>query len=94
MGIRVFIVGYEMEYEKSFFCKIGSFGESLATGISREFKTPNNRMVRLYFLSCSDPVVLTLQLLACSTCVTHFDEVPLASQLRDLIASCLLIAHS
>ena len=32
--IRVFIVGYEMEYEKSFFCKTWCFGESLATGIS------------------------------------------------------------
>ena len=29
MGIRVFIVGYEMECEKSFFRKIGCTGESL-----------------------------------------------------------------
>ena len=27
MGIRVFIVGYVKECEKSFFCKTGGFGE-------------------------------------------------------------------
>ena len=83
MGIKVFIVGYEMEYKKSFFYKTGGFGESLATGISREFQTPNNRMVRLDFLSCSDPVVLTLQLLACFTRVLDSGESPLVSQSRE-----------
>ena len=37
VGIRVFIVEYVKECEKPFFCKIGGFGESLATGTSREF---------------------------------------------------------
>ena len=35
--IRVFIVGYEMECEKSLFNKTGCIVESLATGMSREF---------------------------------------------------------
>ena len=37
VSIRVFIVEYVKEFEKPFFCKIGGFGESLATGTSREF---------------------------------------------------------
>ena len=37
VGIRVFVVGYEKECEKSFFCKIGC-SESLATGTSCEFQ--------------------------------------------------------
>ena len=59
MGIRVFIVEYEMECEKSVFSKTGCTGESLATGMSCKFQSPNNRKARLYFLSCSDLVVLT-----------------------------------
>ena len=34
------------------------------------------------FFSCSDPVGLTLQLLACFTRVLHFGKSPLVSQLR------------
>ena len=79
VGIRVFIVGYEMECEKTFFNKTGCTDKSLTTGISPEFQSPNNRMARLYFLSCSDPTVLTLQLPACFTCVLHFGKSPLAS---------------
>ena len=60
VGIRVFIVGYEKECEKLFFSKTGCIGESLAIGMSREFQSPDNRMARLYFFSCSDPAVLTL----------------------------------
>ena len=56
------------ECEKSFFCKTGGFGDSLATGTSRELQLPNNRIARLYFLSYSALVVVTLQL---STCVTR-----------------------
>ena len=44
MDIRVFIVGCEMEYEKSVFSKIGYTGESLATGMSREFQSPVTRL--------------------------------------------------
>ena len=42
VGIRVFIVGYVRECEKSFFCKIGGYSDSLATRTSREFQLPNN----------------------------------------------------
>ena len=70
MGIKVFIVGYEKECEKSFFCKTGGFGEWLTTGISREFQLPTNRKARLYFLSCSDSAIMTYQLHACFTHVT------------------------
>ena len=42
----------------------------LATRMSHEFQSPNNRMVRLYFLSCSDPSVLIFQLPACFTRMT------------------------
>ena len=91
MGIRVFIVGYEKECEKSFFSKTGGIGESLATGTSRKFQSLDNKMTRLYFLSCSDPAILTLQLPACSTRVLDSDKSPLTSQLRDPIVSCLLM---
>ena len=37
VDIKVFIVGYVRECEKSFFCKIWGFGESLATRTSHEF---------------------------------------------------------
>ena len=57
------------ECEKSFFCKTGGFGDSLATGTSRELQSPNNRIARLYFLSYSALVVVTLQLPTCFTCV-------------------------
>ena len=68
-----------MEYEKSVFSKIGYTGESLATGMSREFQSPDNRKGRLYFLSCSDPTVLTFQLPTCFTRVTHYGKLRLAS---------------
>ena len=44
VGIRVFIVGYEMECEKSIFNKTGCTSESLATGMSREFQSPVIRL--------------------------------------------------
>ena len=83
-----------MECEKSFFSKTGCTGESLATRMSNKFQSLNNRMARLYFLSCSDPTVLTLQLPACFTRVTHYGESPFASQSQDPVASCLLLAHT
>ena len=79
MDIRVFIIGYEKECEKSVFNKTGYTRDSLAIGMSCEFQSLDNRKVMLYFLSYSDPVVLTLQLPACFTCVTHSVESPLAS---------------
>ena len=57
------------EYEKSFFYKTGGSSDSLTTWTSHKFQSPNNRMARLYFLFYSAPVVMTLQLPACFTCV-------------------------
>ena len=94
MGIRVFIVGYEKECEKSFFYKTECTGESLATGTSFEFQSPVNKIPRLYFLSCSDPTVITLQLPACFTSVLDSRESPLASQLQVPIAKSLFIAYT
>ena len=70
MGIRVFIVEYEMERIKSVFSKTRYIGESLAIGMSHKFQSPDNRKVKLYFLSCSDPTVLAFQLLAYFTRAT------------------------
>ena len=83
MGIKVFIVRYEMKCEKLVFSKRGCTGKSLATGMSREFQSSNNKKARLYFLSCSDPAVLALQLPACSTCMLHSGKSPLASSSRE-----------
>ena len=91
VGIRVFIMGYEMECEKSFFSKIRCTGESLVTGMSCEFQSPDNRMARLNFLSCSDPAVLTLQLPTYITRMPHSSESPLTSQSRDPVTCCHLM---
>ena len=80
MDIRVIIVGHEKECEKSFLSKTGCTSESLATGMSRKFQSPDNRMARLYFFSCNDPAVLTLQLPACFTHMLDSGESPLVSQ--------------
>ena len=48
-------------------------------------------MVKLYFLSCSDPAVLTLQLPLCFTRVLVFGLSPLASQSQGLVARSLLM---
>ena len=90
VGIRVFILRYEKECEKSFFCKTGCTGESLTT-TSREFQSLVNRMARLYFFSYSDPAILTLQLPACFTCVLDSGESPLASQSRGPVTRSLLM---
>ena len=82
MSIRVFIVGHEMKCEKLVFSKRGCIGKSLATGMSREFQSSNNKKARLYFLSCSDPAVLTLQLPACSTRVTFWQVITRESVVR------------
>ena len=49
--------------EKTFFCKIGCSGDSFVTGMSREITVKPD----CPFLSCSTPVVMTLQLPACLT---------------------------
>ena len=60
------------EREKTFFCKTGCSGDSLAKGMSREFESRNNWQARLSFLSCSAPAVVTLQLSACFTRVAFW----------------------
>ena len=94
MGIRIFIVEYEKECEKSFSCKTGGFSESLTTETSHKFQLPNSRMAKVYFLFCSDPAVLTLQLPACFTRVHNSGESPLVSQSRVPVTSMLLGAHT
>ena len=49
MGLRVFIVGYEIECEKSLFNKTGCTDESLATGMSHEFQSPVTKLVQIVF---------------------------------------------
>ena len=44
MGIRVFIVEYEMECEKTLFSKTRCTGESLVTGMSRKFHSPVSKL--------------------------------------------------
>ena len=65
---------------------IGTSRESLTIGTSCEFQSLNNRMA---ILSCSDPAVMTLQLLACSTRVTpltsHHSRVSHEIQLQDAL---------
>ena len=94
MGIRIFIAEYEKEYEKSFSYKTGGFSESLATRTSHKFQLPNNKMAKVYFLFCSDPAVLTLQLPTCFTRVHNSSESPLASQSRVPVTRMLLGAHT
>ena len=83
-----------MEYEKSVFSKTGCTGKSLATGMSCEFQSPDNRKARLYFLSYSDPAVLILRLLACSKRVTHSSESPLARFSCELPLDCIHLINS
>ena len=68
-----------MECEKSVFSKTGYTGESLAARMSHKFQSPVNKMTILYFLSCSDLAVLTLQLPTCFTRVLDSGESPLTS---------------
>ena len=56
-----------------FSAKQGELVTYFATGMSHEFQLPVIRLARLYFLSCSDPAILTLQLPACFTRVLDFD---------------------
>ena len=63
MGIRVFIVVYVRNVKCHFFC---------ITGQSGDFESRGNYLARLYFLSCNAPAVVTLQLLACFTCVAFW----------------------
>ena len=63
-----------------FSAKQGALATHFATGMSHVFQSPVTRLVRLYFLSYSDLVVLTLQLLVYFTNVLHFGKSPLMSQ--------------
>ena len=72
---------WEGMWKVIFFCKTRCFGKSLTTGTSREFQSPNNWMVRLYFLPYNDPAILTLQLIACFTHVLDFGKSPVARSL-------------
>ena len=67
------------EYEKTFFCKTGCLGDSLAIGMSREITTKPD----CHFLSYCAPTVVTLQLLACFTLVAFWR-----------VASCESLARS
>ena len=74
-----------------FSAKQGALVTHFATEMSREFQSPVTRLARLYFLSCSDPAVLTLQLPTCFTRVLHFGKSSLASQSRVPVASHFLL---
>ena len=50
-----------------FSAKHGALVSHFTSEMSCEFQSPVNKKARLYFLSCSDPAVLTLQLSTCST---------------------------
>ena len=90
------------ECENSFFYKTRGFGDSLATETSHEFQSPNNWLIRLYFLSYSAPVVMTLHLTACFTHVTllasHLSRVAscesLASSSRNKLFDCIRLIKS
>ena len=77
--------------KSQFSTKQGALATHFATGMSRKFQSPVTKLAKLYFLFCNDLVVLTLQLLACFTCVLHFGKSPLASQLRFPVASHFLL---
>ena len=67
------------EYEKTFICKTGCLGDSLAIGMSCEITAKPD----CHFLSCCAPAVVTLQLLACFTPVAFWR-----------VASCESLARS
>ena len=69
-------------WKVSFHPKRAFWRLGLATGTSREFESRDNFQAKLYFLSCSAPVVVTLQL---PTCFTHvaFGKLPIASHSRE-----------
>ena len=74
--------------EKTFFCKTGCSGNSLATGISREFRSRNNWLARLAFLPCRP-----LSFLHASH-VWHFGESTVVSHSWDPVARILWNAHT
>lgn len=74
--------------EKTFFCKIECSGDSLATRMSREITTRPDCL----FLSCSVPVVMTLQLPACFTRIAFWRVVSresLSGSNRKNLSECL-----
>ena len=94
MDIKVFIVGYEIECEKAFFCKTGGSSEWLATGMSHEFQSPDNWNVQTIFFY---PIVLQLSWpfnFLHASHVWHFGESSVARYSEVPIARMLLIAHT
>ena len=65
----VFILGWEWNVKTQVFQNRAGWQLGLAAWLSREFQPRGNWTVNLYFLSCSAPVGMTLQLLACLACV-------------------------
>ena len=57
-----------------------------ATGTSREFESRVNCLAKLKVLSCSVSASVTLQLPLHASHMCHSGDLPVASQLQDLIA--------
>ena len=74
-----------------FSVKYGALVSHFVIGMSCEFQSLVSRLARLYLLSCSDPVVLTLQLSAYFMRVLHFGKSPLAGQLQVPVMSHFLL---
>ena len=68
VSIRVFIVMYVRNVKSQFSAKQGI----LATWPRNSSRSRDNKLVRLSFLSCSVPTIVTLQLPACFTCVAFW----------------------
>ena len=90
-GVFLLYQGMRWNVKSQFLAKQGALMSHFATGMSRKFQLLVNRKVRMYFLSCSDLAILTLQLPTCSTRVLDFGKSPLVSQSRDPVTSCLLM---
>ena len=58
--------------KSQFLAKQGALATHFVTRMSHEFQSPVTKLAGLYFLSCSDLAVLTLQLPTCFTHVLHF----------------------
>ena len=93
VGIRVFIVGCMRNVKGQFSSNRAFWRLGLAIGTSHKFESRANCLVRLEVLSCSALAVVTLQLpCMLHTCAT-FGNLPVASQLWDLVTRLFLSAH-
>ena len=82
------------ECEKSFFCKTGGSGDSLATGTSRELQMQNNWLAKLSFLSSNAPTLVTLQLLTCFTHMAFWRVISIESLTSSSRENALECAHT